>query len=179
MNRVRHPGISPSTRSPSVFVQNLEDVLITCGVTIMKSWSLPLLVCLIGSSLSLSKERKGRSSPSTSVCIEKFLNENGDAVVVSNCVCDPTCEVCGYYGDAVSGPKDCFTCHEGFLHTQIFDDGSGTCTASDALSRSTTVLKAPDDSEASTRTSHRAARTADSRATAGGICLIVYQLAGT
>lgn len=120
-------------------------------------------------------------SQTTSICIQPFLDDNGDVIIVADCICDPTCEVCGYYGEAVSGPEDCFTCPVGFLHTEVFDDGSGTCTTSDnagtTLSPSIVTTEAP--TETGTASSPPGTGTGGSSSTSGGICMMIYQMAGT
>ena len=56
------------------------------------------------------------------------VDDAGNEVVVTDCVCDESCDECGFYGDPISGPEDCFSCAAGLEFTELFDDGSGTCT---------------------------------------------------
>lgn len=55
------------------------------------------------------------------------LDANGN--LVEECVCDLSCDICGFYGNSVSNPDDCFTCANGVPVEVIYDDGSGTCGA--------------------------------------------------
>ena len=114
-------------------------------------------------------------SQTTSVCVEPALDANGDVVVVSDCVCDSTCEICGYYGEAVSGSEDCFTCPAGLVFSQLYDDGSGTCTVSDG----TSATEVPTAASSSTSAPTGSTGGGTSSGTASGICMMIYQVAGT
>ena len=56
------------------------------------------------------------------------VDDSGNEILVTDCVCDESCDECGFYGDLVSGPEDCYSCAAGLEFTELFDDGSGTCT---------------------------------------------------
>lgn len=109
----------------------------------------------------------------TGNCIETTLDATGQILVtiVTDCICDPSCDICGYYGEAVSGPEDCFSCSEGLVFTMIYGDGSGACTTADESGTNPptdTSASPPDDG------------TDDSVSTppSGGICFMIYQMAG-
>ena len=135
---------------------------------IMKLWSLLLPTGL----MFVSFLPKG-----TSDCIDISLDETGQIVVavVPDCVCDPSCDVCAYYGEEIlSGPEDCFSCPEDLVFTLLYSDGSGTCTAADD-SIATITPTTPDTSTASPDDGTGD----DSTSTpTGRICVMLYQLAG-
>jgi hypothetical protein len=125
----------------------------------MKLWSSLLLPA--GFLIVLLPKGQEVRSQSTGNCIQGSLDENGKIVVrvVTDCVCDPTCNICGYYGEAVSGPEDCFSCADDLFFNSLYADGSGTCNTTDSLA--TPPLNSTDDSVSS-----------------GGICFMLYQVAG-
>lgn len=116
-------------------------------------------------------------SQTTSFCIEPFLDDNGNVILVADCVCDPTCEICGYYGEAVSGPQDCFTCPTGFVHTELFDDGSGTCTVSDGSGTTDPVETLSPTSVTDAPTEPNTSTGGSTATSSNGICMMVYQMA--
>lgn len=66
------------------------------------------------------------------------LGETNTAVV-DGCVCDTTCETCGFYGNAVSNPDDCLTCPTHSSLTVLYEDGSGICGSSVCVDPNTFV----------------------------------------
>eukprot|EP00529_Nitzschia_sp_RCC80_P005030 CAMPEP_0113469172 /NCGR_PEP_ID=MMETSP0014_2-20120614/15756_1 /TAXON_ID=2857 /ORGANISM="Nitzschia sp." /LENGTH=913 /DNA_ID=CAMNT_0000361629 /DNA_START=92 /DNA_END=2830 /DNA_ORIENTATION=+ /assembly_acc=CAM_ASM_000159 len=98
------------------------------------------------------------------------IDDAGNAVLVTDCVCDESCDECGFYGDPVSGPEDCFSCAGGLELTELFDDGSGTCTVT---AGGTEPEPLPEEElEPETPPADAPVGEADP-----GVCVIVFQMA--
>ena len=118
------------------------------------------------------------------------VDDAGNEVLVPDCVCDESCDECGFYGDIMSGTEDCYSCVPGLEFTELFDDGSGTCTATaggtepEPLPEEEPETETPpaddpeplpgEEPETETPPADDPVGAADP-----GVCVMVFQMAGT
>ena len=100
------------------------------------------------------------------------VDDAGIEVLVPDCVCDESCDECGFYGDLMSGPEDCYSCAAGLEFTELFEDGSGTCTATAGGTEPESLPE--EEPETETPPADDPVGAADP-----GVCVMVFQMAGT